>query len=191
MKMPSGESGKPGDSGHTGDSKGSAAPPGTGSLEDAPAAFRDGVRDLVAAYLVLQEKLAGDDLPGSREALESLDARLDALSPADLDTGARTAWDGVARDLSGALTQARGASDLHGVRSAFGSLTTAVLVLEKAFGPPTKETHRLLFCPMAFNNQGAFWLQTGDAVRNPYFGSSMLTCGEVRETFTGKNGGAD
>lgn len=38
------------------------------------------------------------------------------------------------------------------------------------------------YCPMAFDNQGAYWLSNKDSIRNPYFGNKMLTCGEVKET---------
>jgi Cu(I)/Ag(I) efflux system membrane fusion protein len=38
-------------------------------------------------------------------------------------------------------------------------------------------------CPMAFNDRGADWLQVGREVRNPYFGSQMLRCGEVTNVF--------
>ncbi len=38
-------------------------------------------------------------------------------------------------------------------------------------------------CPMANNNKGAVWLSTEKEVENPYFGTSMLTCGSVIETF--------
>lgn len=37
------------------------------------------------------------------------------------------------------------------------------------------------YCPMAFNNQGAFWLADVEEIRNPYFGEQMLNCGEVQE----------
>jgi Cu(I)/Ag(I) efflux system membrane fusion protein len=37
-----------------------------------------------------------------------------------------------------------------------------------------------LYCPMAFGNQGATWLQSDPQVDNPYFGASMLRCGEVK-----------
>lgn len=37
------------------------------------------------------------------------------------------------------------------------------------------------FCPMAFNNEGAFWLSNSDEILNPYFGDLMLTCGSVEE----------
>jgi membrane fusion protein, copper/silver efflux system len=37
------------------------------------------------------------------------------------------------------------------------------------------------FCPMAFDNTGASWVQKGDRINNPYFGASMLRCGEITE----------
>ncbi|HLV92758.1 MAG TPA: DUF3347 domain-containing protein [Aequorivita sp.] len=35
------------------------------------------------------------------------------------------------------------------------------------------------YCPMAFNNKGAYWLSTSKDVLNPYFGDKMLRCGRV------------
>ena len=37
------------------------------------------------------------------------------------------------------------------------------------------------FCPMYNNNKGAIWLSETKEIKNPYFGSKMLTCGEVQE----------
>lgn len=37
-------------------------------------------------------------------------------------------------------------------------------------------------CPMAFNEQGAYWLSLSPAIENPYFGAKMLTCGELTDT---------
>ncbi|WP_461532158.1 DUF3347 domain-containing protein [Sinomicrobium sp.] len=37
------------------------------------------------------------------------------------------------------------------------------------------------YCPMAFNNEGAYWLSSEEAVLNPYFGDKMLKCGTVQE----------
>jgi hypothetical protein len=38
------------------------------------------------------------------------------------------------------------------------------------------------FCPMANDGKGANWLSKENAVKNPYYGSQMLTCGKVVET---------
>ena len=37
------------------------------------------------------------------------------------------------------------------------------------------------FCPMANNNKGASWLSEVKEIKNPYFGASMLKCGEVKQ----------
>ncbi len=40
------------------------------------------------------------------------------------------------------------------------------------------------YCPMAFNNKGAFWLSTEKEILNPYFGDAMLHCGSIQETIS-------
>jgi len=51
------------------------------------------------------------------------------------------------------------------------ALTSNMNVLDKAI--------YLQHCPMANNNKGADWLSLSENVENPYYGESMLTCGEV------------
>ena len=38
------------------------------------------------------------------------------------------------------------------------------------------------FCPMANGGEGANWVSKEKAVKNPFYGSQMLTCGKVVET---------
>jgi Cu(I)/Ag(I) efflux system membrane fusion protein len=38
-------------------------------------------------------------------------------------------------------------------------------------------------CPMVYGDTGADWLQANGDLRNPYFGASMLHCGETKEIF--------
>ena len=38
------------------------------------------------------------------------------------------------------------------------------------------------FCPMVDGNKGAYWLSLEKEIRNPYYGESMLKCGEVSGT---------
>ncbi|OAB28082.1 Protein of unknown function [Flavobacterium fryxellicola] len=40
----------------------------------------------------------------------------------------------------------------------------------------------LQFCPMANGGKGANWLSKENAVKNPYYGSQMMTCGKTVET---------
>ena len=38
------------------------------------------------------------------------------------------------------------------------------------------------FCPMANNDKGAYWFSETEEIRNPYFGDTMMGCGETKET---------
>lgn len=37
------------------------------------------------------------------------------------------------------------------------------------------------YCPMAFNNKGAYWLSSESEISNPYFGDKMLRCGSTKK----------
>jgi Cu(I)/Ag(I) efflux system membrane fusion protein len=55
--------------------------------------------------------------------------------------------------------------------------------LTKALSPQDGTLY-VQHCPMAFNNKGADWISREHDIRNPYFGASMLTCGDVTDTLT-------
>ena len=38
------------------------------------------------------------------------------------------------------------------------------------------------YCPMAFDDAGAYWLSQSSDIKNPYYGKKMLSCGEVRDS---------
>lgn len=59
------------------------------------------------------------------------------------------------------------------------SLSKDFYDIKKLFG--TDKTLYKVFCPMYNNNEGAYWLSDSKEVKNPYFGSQMLTCGQVQE----------
>ena len=44
------------------------------------------------------------------------------------------------------------------------------------------ETVYYQFCPMANDGKGANWLSKENGIKNPYYGSQMLTCGKTVET---------
>ncbi len=65
-------------------------------------------------------------------------------------------------------------------REAFEALSISMYDLVKAGGAGL--TVYKQYCPMAFDDKGAFWLSNEKQVLNPYFGASMLRCGSVQET---------
>jgi Cu(I)/Ag(I) efflux system membrane fusion protein len=68
-------------------------------------------------------------------------------------------------------------------------MSKAVLELETTFGH-TDGNYYEMYCPMAFDLKGASWLQRKETLENPYFGESMLRCGELKKMYD-PNGGAE
>jgi len=71
--------------------------------------------------------------------------------------------------------------DIEYQRENFENLTTNVTDLISLLG--TDKVIYRDFCPMANNNKGAYWLSEVKEIRNPYFGSKMMTCGSVKKQF--------
>ena len=38
------------------------------------------------------------------------------------------------------------------------------------------------FCPMANDGKGAIWISETKEIKNPFYGSQMLTCGSLKKT---------
>ena len=73
------------------------------------------------------------------------------------------------------------AGDLSEARTAFQKISDLLIQIMDQNGTPEKTMH-VIHCPMAFDNQGANWLQWEQETRNPYFGESMLKCGELKRS---------
>lgn len=68
-------------------------------------------------------------------------------------------------------------TDIEAQRRLFSELTLALEPIVK--DNLTSGTVYVQYCPMAFNNEGAYWFSEIEEIRNPYFGDKMLKCGRV------------
>jgi Cu(I)/Ag(I) efflux system membrane fusion protein len=89
-------------------------------------------------------------------------------------------WMNYLSSIQGSLKEIQSSSDIEAQRKSFSSLSDYLYKSVKAFGLGGKEAF-YDFCPMAFNNEGAYWLSDQEQIKNPYFGDKMLTCGSVKE----------
>lgn len=90
-----------------------------------------------------------------------------------------------ALDNSAALTAAAAkiaaAANIDIQRTLFAELSNDFITRVKSSGLTAGEVY-VEYCPMALNDKGASWLSNQKEIRNPYFGESMMTCGEIKET---------
>ena len=145
---------------------------------EAPAGLRSALDALYAAYIPVQEALAGDDTAKAHAALILF---RQALGQADengrLADGGE--WARYSKAIASGLGEMEQAAGIDALRSGFFSLSVAMTGMVEAYGAGQGPVYEL-YCPMAFGNQGATWLQGDPRVNNPYFGASMLRCGEVK-----------
>jgi hypothetical protein len=122
------------------------------------------VKSVLDHYLVIQKELTKDSIKGVDQNASAIAKAVKGddmkMLPADVATQAE------------ALAKAK---DLKAAREAFKPLS-ASLVKYLADNKAGKGTYHEAYCPMAKAN----WLQTEKEVRNPYYGKSMLDCGELK-----------
>ena len=132
-------------------------------------------------YLRVHEALANDDPMAAVAAVEALGAPLDPDGWQDLPPGVREAFEESLTGLFERLQGVAQADNLNAMRAAFRDATRDAVALARRFGDPAGRMLMVARCPMAFDNAGADWLQLGEQIRNPYFGSQMSACGSVIE----------
>jgi len=156
----------------------SSAPPPAPPVSSA---FRQALRPIMEAYLEVQQSLAADDLDVTRQSLGRLAERTNEASP-EGSRRALEAWQPVASQLVGHSRHGASSKDAGDLRSAFEHVSMQVMEMLRLFGNPLESAVRIAFCPMAFDDKGAEWVQRDELLANPYYGQAMLRHGDFRAT---------
>ena len=119
----------------------------------------DFVADVVGPYLAIQTALTNDDLKPISAAARSLQKSAERLG-------------GDGKKLVEAAAKTADAKSLETARAAFGDLSTALIAYADSTKQPI-EGKIVAFCPMVNKS----WVQSDGTIANPYYGKSMLTCG--------------
>ena len=117
---------------------------------------------LIDAYLRMQRALAGDTLDGVLESAAAL-----ATETAKIGSAAAT--------IKMAANPFAEVNDLAAARDAFGPLSDAIIAYARANNATSSDHLSVAFCPMLKK----YWLQKGETIRNPYYGSKMPDCGRI------------
>lgn len=156
----------------------------------APEAFQKQLTQLVDQYYTLKNALVASDVPAARQAAGTFVVTLGQVDMGQLDGKLHDQWMALLPTLKSNAEAIQKSRDLEKQRAAFSPLSEHVIEAVKVFGIQ-HEVAYIQSCPMALNDQGAFWLSEIKDIRNPYFGEAMLTCGETEETYRrGQNTGA-
>ena len=99
--------------------------------------------------------------------------------PASPKPGASCSKNPIGRLNEALIPSERDQLDRHSPASSSQPCLGSCVGVLIAFGHEQKTAVREVYCPMAFDNRGAAWLQIEEVKANPYFGASMLRCGTL------------
>jgi Cu(I)/Ag(I) efflux system membrane fusion protein len=146
----------------------------------AGSAMLEALEPVYDAYFDLQMALAGDDLGKAAAAGRELKKRTEAVDMTLFKHPVHQFWMETSSEIVKRSAEVAAAKDIEGARKAFYYLSRAVIDLQDRVGHSGKDFY-LTFCPMARDNEGAFWIQEVDTVYNSFYGAVMLRCGSIEK----------
>jgi Cu(I)/Ag(I) efflux system membrane fusion protein len=166
-----------------GDSRSSSQP--ASSSEDHPAqinlTFRKQLGEVYKAYTAMKNAFVASDANMIQRRAKDVASALRAVDMELLDGDPHMTWMQFLETLNSEISTIAEVEDLSAQRKAFSTFNDAFYNAVTTFGLP-EDTIYYQYCPMANEDQGAYWLSEIKEIRNPYFGDEMLSCGETRET---------
>lgn len=125
---------------------------------------------LLSAYYDLKNALvAGNSEDANRHALQ-MAGMINTIDSQKVNLQTR-------EELLTDATHISKSKDIHHQREHFARLSTNLFTVAKAEKLSDQPIY-YDYCPM----KKSYWLSSTAAIKNPYFGNQMLTCGKVSET---------
>ena len=136
---------------------------------------------LFESYLRLKDALVNDEFENSVVEAKKLKETLDGISMSLFEGDAHNLWMHESMPLKALIEEIARAKTIDATRKPFKPFSMHMINIAKAFDPMEKPLF-IQHCPMADDFKGANWLSKEGNIMNPYYGASMLTCGEVTDT---------
>ncbi len=160
------------------------------AMIEAPVEMRSGLRRVYERYGAIRDALTKNDIGAARASANELGSEVASIDALTVAPEIAAAWARFGPPLHTAIHALAAAEGEAAARMEFKNLSDALAAALETFGLPAGDPVRLAFCPMAFDKAGAHWLQSGEAIQNPYFGGEMLTCGEIKRVLLDEHGHA-
>lgn len=127
-------------------------------------------------YFLLKDALIKTDAKTTASKANELLTSIETVKMETLKMDVHMVWMKVLKDLKADAKSISETQDIKKQRDSFKSLSKNTYELIKVSKPTEPVYYQ--YCPM----QDANWLSKENAVKNPYYGSQMLTCGKTVET---------
>ena len=148
-------------------------------------AFNKSFTELLDAYNELKNALVASDAVKASTAAQTLRTASDSLKVNEIKGDSTGVIKENALSYTSTITGSAQAlvteKDIEGKRKEFANIADALYTLTHVVRYNGKKLY-WEYCSMAFDNKGAYWISYEREIKNPYFGSKMMTCGSVEDS---------
>lgn len=142
----------------------------TGFAQEGKPQIQPQLSQLLTSYYSIKDALVAGNASLASASAESFVKTANALDYKIISEGNINA---LVKD-AGLISETK---DVKLQRQFFSNLSTNMMALAKSVKFSSEPIYEA-YCPM----KKAYWLTNENAIKNPYFGSAMLTCGSIKET---------
>jgi hypothetical protein len=140
---------------------------------------------LLNAYNDLKNALVASDTGKASAAALALRTAVDSLKLNEIKGDSTGDIKLNAQSFTGTITGSAQAlvaeKELKNKRKEFEIIADAIWNLTRTVRYTGQKLY-WQFCPMAFDNKGAYWMSYEREIKNPYFGNEMLNCGSIEDS---------
>lgn len=138
------------------------------------------LEQVIDSYLLMKDALVKEDENAVDKAIDVMSSKIAVVKPASLEGEGLKAWKDHSSLYLEKLKEMKHIKGLKNKRSYFSHISEIVYCTIKSFGLKEDSLYAV-YCPMAFNQKGAYWISQSEEIHNPYMGSKMPGCGEIKE----------
>ena len=139
-------------------------------------ALRDSLNDFIDYYFEIQNKLIIDKFDGVIVLTADMLGELEYADYSELNKQELQAWNETQEIVISALTHLKETESIEAYREKFKLVSKIIIGVVNKIGH-TKSKIYSMYCSMADGH----WMQIQKDIKNPYYGESMLRCGEVKK----------
>ena len=138
------------------------------------------LKTIFESYFALKDALVKSDGKLVSTLAKDVLANINSVKMEKLSSEEHTVWMKVMSSLKTKTEKIAATTIIEKQRVVFMDLSANFYALLKV----SKQDYSIYYqnCPMYNDGKGANWLSKENAVKNPYYGSQMLTCGKTVET---------
>lgn len=147
------------------------------ALADAESNITAQTDEIITTYLYMKDALVNEDSATAAAAGSDLTKQLKSYKIDSYDNENQSNLQKLIDDAT-LHAQYIAENSIAIQREHFDILSKNMIDLIEMTGT-TKKLY-VAYCPMYNNDKGAQWLSDSEEIKNPYYGSAMMTCGEIQ-----------